>query len=104
MTAATLTPLLWALTILAWCSFVVLGRAAVQRPRIGALTERTVIAFIIAVLGTVSSLLRSNTDSGFALFPAQVAALIFAVTILVVLSVPTAWLVLWFTNRLGGTS
>lgn len=101
MTAAALTPLLILLTAGAWTSFFVLGRAAFQRPRIGALTERTFIAFVLAVLGTISSLLRYNTDSGFALFPQPIAALLFASTMLVVLAIPTAWLVLWLLGRLG---
>lgn len=101
MTAAALTPLLWLLTTFAWASFLVLSWAAFRGARIGALTERTFIAFVLACLGTVSSLLRYNTDSGFALFPQPVAALIFAVTMLVVLLIPTVWLVAWFTGNLG---
>ncbi len=101
MSAASLTPLLIFLTLGSWTSFLVLGHAAFRRPRIGALTERTFIAFVLAVLGTVSSLLRYNTDSGFALFPQPVAALVFASTMLVVLTIPTVWLVLWLMGRLG---
>jgi hypothetical protein len=101
VTAAQLTPLLIMLTAAAWTSFVVLGRAAYRKPRIGALTERTFIAFVLAVLGSISCVLRYNTDSGLSLFPLPVAALLFASTMLVVLAIPTAWLVLWLLGRLG---
>ena len=101
MTAATLTPILFLLTVGAWSSFFVLGRAALRPPRIGALTERAFIALVIAVLGTVSSALRYNTDSGFTIVPQPVAALIFACTMLVVLAIPTVWLALWLLGRLG---
>jgi hypothetical protein len=96
-----LTWVLFVLTGLSWGSFAVLGHAAVQRPRIGALTERTTIAAIIALLGTVSCLIVTNTDAGRPLFDAATASLLFRLSILGVLSVPTAWLVLWFSGRLG---
>lgn len=101
MTAATLTPILWLLTVGAWGSFIVLSWAAFSGTRVGSLTERTFIAFVLAMLGTVGSVLRYNTDSGFSLMPIQVATLVFAVTILIVLLIPTAWLVMWFFGRLG---
>lgn len=101
MNAAALTPLLWILTGLAWVSFLVLSRAAFRGARIGPLTERTFIALILAGLGTVASLLRYNTDSGYSLFTREVATLSFAVAMLLVLLLPSAWLVMWFTGRLG---
>lgn len=96
-----LTPLLFALTILSWVSFAVLGRAALQRPRIGALSERTLIAAIIAMLGTVACLIVANTDAGRPLFDAATSSLLFRLSILAVLAVPAAWLGLWLTGRLG---
>ena len=101
MNAATLTPIVWVLTGLAWVSFVVFVWAAFAGPRIASLTERTWIALLIALLGTVASLLRYNTDTGFSLFSQATATLLFAITILLVLAVPAAWLVLFVTGRLG---
>lgn len=101
MNAAALTPVLWLLTGFAWLSFLVLSRAAFHGVRIGALTERAFIAFVLAMLGTVGSVLRYNTDSGFSLMPMQAATVVFAVTILFVLLIPTAWLVMWLLGRLG---
>lgn len=101
ITAATLTPILWILTGIAFLSFVVLGRAALRPPRIGSLTERTLIAFVIFALGLVGSVLRYNTDTGFSLMPQQVAALIFALTVLVILLIPPAWLFRWYQGKLG---
>jgi cytochrome c oxidase assembly factor CtaG len=96
-----LTPVAFILTGCAWLSFLVLGRAALRRPRIGALTERAFIAFVIAALGTVSCLIVMNTDNGHAFFPVEVASLLFRLAIIAVLAVPTLWLALWTTGQLG---
>lgn len=96
-----LTGIVFILTFLSWVSFVVLGRAAYQRPRIGALTERTFIALVIAVLGTFSCVLALNTDAGRPLLDAATASLIFRLVIIAVLAVPAIWLALWFLGRLG---
>lgn len=101
VSARSLTPLALLLTFGAWWSFAVLGRAALQRPRIGALTERAFIAFIIAVLGSVACAIAVNTDSGRPWFDAATASLLFRLAIIAVLAVPTLWLVLWLTGRLG---
>lgn len=101
MSAAILTPFLIAFSGLAWLSFIVLARAAIRKPRIGALTERAVLAFLLAVLGTVSSFLAANRDTGHALFTTIVAGWIFGVTVIVVVAVPTFWLLLWALGRLG---
>ena len=101
MSAAALTPVVWVLTTFAVASFLVLANAAHRRPRIGALTERAFIAGVLAFLGIVASILRHNTDTGFSIMPQPIAALLFAVTMLVVLAIPTAWLVLWLLGRLG---
>lgn len=99
--AAELKPLLIALTGLAWLSFAVLGRAAARPPRIGALTERTFIAFTIAMLGSMSVLITTNTDLGRPWFDVPTASLIFRMSIIAVLAIPSGWLVLWFLGRLG---
>lgn len=99
--AASLTPLLFVLTALAWVSFLALAQAAWIRPRIGALTERAVIALIIALLGSVSSLIVANNDHGHPLFDAATASLLFRMSILAVLFVPAVWLALWIAGRLG---
>lgn len=97
-----LTPLVIALTIGAWCSFVVLARAAFSGPTIGALTERTFIAALLAVLGTVSTILILNSDTGQTAIDRTTAQLIFRTTLVVILAVPTGWLFLWLTGSLGG--
>lgn len=101
MTAASLTPLVFLLTGGAWASFIVLGRAASHRPRIGALTERAFIAFVIAALGTIACVIVLNTDSGRPYFDSDTASFVFRAAMLVVLSIPSAWLLLWLTGRLG---
>lgn len=100
MTAAALTPCLAVLSVIAWISSGYLIHAASVKPRINVLTERTGIALLLATLGTVSTLLRYNTDSGFSLFPQPIAALIFALTVIALLCVPLIWMVLLVTGRL----
>lgn len=99
--AAALTPLVYVLTVTSWISAGVLGRAAWIKPRIGALTERTFIAVIIAVLGTVSAVLVYNTDHGRILFAIEVSALVFRLAILAILAVPSIWLIVWIRGGLG---
>lgn len=101
VTARTLTPMVVILTAGAITSFLVLTNAARRKPRIGALTERAFIAFLIAVLGTVSCAIVINTDAGHPLFDAVTASLVFRIAIIAVLAVPSVWLVLWYAGRLG---
>lgn len=101
MTAQQLTPLLFLLTGLAWTSTLILAYFASRKPRIGALTERTVIAVIISVIGTISCLLVLNTDQGRPYFDRDTASLLFRSAMLLLLLVPTGWLVLFFAGRLG---
>jgi hypothetical protein len=101
MTASSLTPLLLLLTVAAWLSCLLLGYFAIRAPRIGALSERTFIALAIAALGTVASLIVLNTDGGHPLFDAATASILFRCTMLVVLAIPSIWLVLYVMGRLG---
>lgn len=91
-----------AFAIASWCSTALLVRAAIQSPRIGALTERAAIAVILSVFGSVCVILVLNTDSGQALFPLEVARIVFRVCLLALLFIPVYWLGLYLTNRLGG--
>lgn len=93
MTAADLTPLLLFLTVCAWASFALFVWAAFDGPRITSLSERTYIAFVLACLGTVACILRYNTDTGYSLMPQPTASLLFVMTMLAVLTIPTIWLV-----------
>jgi len=102
--ASDLTPLIVALTLGAWSSFLVLARAAFTGPQIGALTERTLIAFVLALLGTVSTLLVLNTDTGNTVVDRQTASLVFRILMIAVLAIPTGWLFLWLTGNLGDGS
>lgn len=89
------------LAIASWCSTGLLVRAALQKPRIGALTERAVIAVILAIIGAISVVIVWNTESGFALFPTEVARTLFRVGLFVMFAIPLYWLWLFVTNRLG---
>lgn len=98
---ALLSGLVFALVPVTWLSTGILAVFAVQRPRIGALTERAVIALMISLLITASAILVLNTVLGRTLFDAEVARIIFRVSLLGIGLVPAAWLYLFFSNRLG---
>lgn len=88
------------LTIASWASTFLLIKAAVIKPRIGALTDRALIATIISAFGTVSMLLVINTETGAAFFALDVARATFRVSVLALLLVPVLWIVLFLTDRL----
>ena len=98
---AELNPIVYTLTGFSYVCFIALIGPTLIRPRIGALSERTFIGFVISFLGTVSSIIVYNTDHERILFDAQTAALLFREAIIAVLLVPTVWLVLFVTGRLG---
>lgn len=87
----------------AWISAYVLIRAGRRHPRIGALTERAVIAVAIAVMVTAGGLLTLNRNADHAFFDTAVARIIFSLSLLAIGTVPVAWTVLWFLGRLGET-
>ncbi len=96
-----LTVALFALVVASWASTVLLFRAALLRPRIGALTERAVIALIISAFGTVCAFLVMNTETGGSLLALDAARVVFRLLLLGFLLVPVYWLWLYATNRLG---
>ena len=98
---AVLNPIVYCLTIIAWLSIIILIRPTLTRPRIGALSERTFVAFAIAFLGTVASAIVYNTDHDRTLFDAQTAALLFRLAIVGILLIPAMWIVLYVTDKLG---
>ena len=71
----------------------ILGAAAYQKPRIGALTERAVIALIISAFLTAAAVLVLNTATDRGLFGLEVARLVFRLASLAIGFVPLAWLV-----------
>lgn len=93
--------LIFALLPFAWTSTVVLIWAARRKPRIGALTERAAIAFVIAVFLTAIAIIVWNTESDRILFPTEVARVVFRITVLGLGLIPVAWVILWWTGRLG---
>lgn len=98
---SALNPLVYALTFGAWLCVVLLIGPTLVRPRIGALSERTFVAFVIALLGTISSVIVYNTDHDRIIFDAQTAALLFREAIIAVLLIPSIWVVLFLTGKLG---
>ena len=97
---AVLTSLIVVLTVVSIASAAVLVRAACQRPRIGALTERALIAVVIALFGLVYSAVAINTELGSALFGTDVARIGVRATVIVLLGIPAWWTTLYLTGRL----
>lgn len=100
--ALVLVPVIGILAVVSWVSAAVLLYAAHQRPRIGALNERAVIAVVFAVFGTFYTVVTINTTSGYALIPIEVARLITRALVAVELLIPAWWTWLWATGQLGG--
>lgn len=103
MTLERILPVLVVLmTALAVISAAILVRAALQRPWIGALIERAGIGAIIAAFGVTSALLVLNTETGRQLIDMEAARVLFRVSLLALLAVPTFWDYLYYSGRLGG--
>ena len=97
---AVLTSIIVVLTVVSIASAAVLVRAAYQRPRIGALTERATIAVVIAAFGLVYSAAAINTGLGSTLFTTDAARLGVRATVIVLLGIPAWWTLLYLTGRL----
>lgn len=82
-------------------SMAILVYEARKPPRIGALTERAVIAADIAVMVVSGVTISINRISGYTLFPIEVARLLFLSSLILLEFVPVAWTLLLLTGRLG---
>ena len=88
--------------LIAWVSAFILLRAAFRAdPPVGALTERAVIALVIAVFLTLYAIVASNTNFGLGVFTPDGARRIIRAAVIVLGLVPVAWVVLWLTGHLG---
>lgn len=83
-------------------SAVILVRAALKKPYIGALTERALIAVLLAFFGIVYSIVVVNTEFGRTLFSTEIARVITRVAVIILLALPAYWVLLYLTGRLGG--
>lgn len=90
------------MTALAVISAAILLRAALNRPFIGALLERAGIGGIIAAFGVTSTVLILNTETGWTLIDRETASILFRVSLLALLAIPTFWDYLYYSGRLGG--
>ena len=90
------------LAAIATFSALILVRAAFIKPRIGALTERAVIAVIIAILGVVYAAVALDTEAGRVIFSQDWARFAVRFVVVLLLAIPTWWTFLYLTGRLGG--
>jgi hypothetical protein len=93
--------LVYALVPFAWVSAGILFWAARRPPRIGALTERSWIALVIAIFLTSISVIVFNSESGQTLLAVEVARVIFRASVVLLGLVPVSWVVLWASGRLS---
>ncbi len=89
------------LALASWLSTILLVRAALVRPHIGALTERAIIGTLLSGFGTVCVILVWNSDSGQVFFAIDLARIVFRICLFGLLLVPPVWILLYLTNRLG---
>ena len=87
--------------IAAWLSAFLFVRAALERPRIGALNHWAVSALLLSLFGTVCLVVMVNRERAYEWFPPDVAAILFGLAVFGVLLIPPAWLFGYITNRLG---
>jgi len=94
-----LAGVIWLMTIYAWLSAFVLIRVARHRPHVGSLTERAIVATLIAIFGTAYSLVLLNTevldwiDVGTAIVFVRIA-------VVLLLTIPAWWSWMLVTGRL----
>lgn len=92
--------LIWALTIVAWLCAMFLVWIA-RGARVGALSERAVVAVGIAAFGTLYSLAVYNTEFG-RILDNEIVRNAVRVGVSLLLLLPVVWVVLYLTGRLGG--
>lgn len=90
------------LATLAVVSASLLVNAAVRRPWIGALVERAVIGVLIAGFGVLSAMLVLNTEADHQWVDPETARILFRLFLLALLGVPSFWVYLYRSGRLGG--
>lgn len=99
MTPVNISPVIWFLTGAAWLSAIILVYLA-WGAKVGALTERAVIAVGIAAFGTVYSLAAYNTDYA-QIIPAETVKFLVRISVVFLLLLPVWWTILYATGRLG---
>lgn len=87
--------------ILAITSALILVRAATARPFVGALIERALIGLLIAVFGLVALGLVLNAETGRSVIDPATASVLFRLSLLALLGIPSLWVWLYRTGRLG---
>lgn len=76
-------------------------QAAFEGPRIGALTDRALIAVDICVMIVSGVAITVNRLTGYSLFPIEAARLLFLISLVLLEVVPVYWFWLWRSGRLG---
>lgn len=82
-------------------STVLLVSEARKPPRIGALSERAVIAVGITIMVLSGTFITLNRILGNSLFAVEAARLLFLASLILLEFIPVVWLVLLYSRRLG---
>jgi len=85
------------LTIVSWISTAILVRHALHKPRVGALTERAILAVIISITGTLSIVVLVVATGEMS----EPARNVLRLAMLALLGVPSYWTYLYYSGRLG---
>lgn len=93
--------LLAVLTVVSCVSAALLVVAAIQKPRIGALVERAIIGVFLAFFGVLYTLVAADTEFGRVILSTEEARFVSRSAVVMILSIPTVWMVLYLTHRLG---
>ena len=93
--------LLAVLTVISCMSAFLLVVAASKKPHIGALTERAIIGVFLAFFGVLYTLVAADTEFGRVILSTDEARFVSRAAVVMVLSIPTVWMVLYVSGRLG---
>ena len=87
---------------IAWVCAIILAVAASRRPRVGALVERAIIATGLAIFGTIYGIVAIHTDLNLGILDSEAAKTIIRIGVVVLVgALPSLWVYLWATGRLG---
>jgi hypothetical protein len=94
--------ILWLLPPLSWIATVILVRAARKPPRIGALTERAVLALVFAIAVTVYAyVVTLNVELGRPFLDVTATRFVVRALFIAIGLAPLWWLWAYWRGRLG---
>ena len=90
------------LPVINWPVAAILMRASLRRPAIRSLSERAVLAFLIALVTTVYSVIVINSTDGYPVLDRDTAQTVIRLFFLCLGLYPLWWLWSYWSGRFGG--